>query len=800
MPGSGGGTGEAQSVDARVGGETGADPGAVAGQQLQDVFGNPGLVQHRHRPRRDQRRLFGRLGHHRVAGGEGGGHLAGEDGQREVPGRDAGEHPAALPLGPPFGLGRVEAQEVHRLAHFADAVEPGLAGLPRRQCQPFADGVLVAIGGPAQAVGAFPGGACRPGRGGLPRSRQRGIDVLRRGHDHLADHVVGVGGIVHRHHRPGGRARGGRRCPPAVLPPRCPRPFQVVQVQRVGEVVAAGIPPPGAEQRRRPGDARVGDILAQRLHRGHRVGGNFPRTDRGVHHLVDEGAVGAVLQQPANQVGEQVAVRTDRCIDPAARALAAQHVVVQCLAHAVQALELEAVAVAGHVQYRGHGMRIVGGELRVDAVGHGEQLARTGQVGHVGGGLAGEHREAVQPEHLGALDLGIPVGALDQAHHDAAVEARGQRMQVVEHVAGALAIGLHHHAEAVPALQCRVGENRLDHVQRQVEAVGFLGVDVEAHAGRLGEQGQRAGPRGQFAEDAFALRPLVARMQGGELHRDAGVGADVRGGARRRQRGDGIGVGQVVAARVGIGARRFAEHVVGIGIALADPLLAPLHRFADGSAKHELAAQFLHRLAHRGADHRLAQATHRAAQGADQALLAIAEHLAGEQQRPGGGIDQRGTGATQVAAPVRGGDLVVDQGVDGFRVRHPQQGLGQAHQCHPFARGQAVLGEKGLHQAGVVGGTHRLDQRRGTVDDLAAGIGIEAGLAHQRGQHPGLPGQAVGADLVAKGLQTIIAGHGGLRLGSVEDGPHRSKRRLGRFPGIAQDRGIFHRTSRQNRE
>ena len=68
-------------------------------------------------------------------------------------------------------------------------------------------------------------------------------------------------------------------------------------------------------------------------------------------------------------------MRADRRIDAAARALGLAHDLVQRLAHAVQALELEAVAVAGHRQHRGDGVGVVGGELRIDAVGHRQQLA-----------------------------------------------------------------------------------------------------------------------------------------------------------------------------------------------------------------------------------------------------------------------------------------------------------------------------------------------------------------------------------------------------------------------------------------
>jgi hypothetical protein len=55
-------------------------------------------------------------------------------------------------------------------------------------------------------------------------------------------------------------------------------------------------------------------------------------------------------------------------------------------------------------------------------------MASTADVGDVGGGLAGEDREAGQAEGLSALDLGVPVGALDEADHDAAVVLLGQSL------------------------------------------------------------------------------------------------------------------------------------------------------------------------------------------------------------------------------------------------------------------------------------------------------------------------------------------------------------------------------------
>ena len=64
---------------------------AVAGQELQRLARHAGLVQQRDGLGGDQRRLLGRLGDHRVAGGQRGGDLAGEDRQREIPRADAGD-------------------------------------------------------------------------------------------------------------------------------------------------------------------------------------------------------------------------------------------------------------------------------------------------------------------------------------------------------------------------------------------------------------------------------------------------------------------------------------------------------------------------------------------------------------------------------------------------------------------------------------------------------------------------------------------------------------------------------------
>ena len=225
-------------------------------------------------------------------------------------------------------------------------------------------------------------------------------------------------------------------------------------------------------------------------------------------------------------------------------------------------------------------------------------------------------------------------------------------MQPVDHSARAAAVSLHHHAEAIPSGQRRVGQDRLDHLQRQGQTIRLFRVDVEAKTGGAGQTGQGADARHQFGHHPVALCHLIARVQRREFHRNAGVPADVGAAAGPGYGRDRARIAQVIAPRVGFGAGGFAQHVIAVGVALGLQLGGTLHGAVDGFAQHELAAHFLHRAGHGGADHRLAQPFHRRPQVADNARLAVVQHLAGQHQGPGRGIDQRRGRAAQVAAPV----------------------------------------------------------------------------------------------------------------------------------------------------
>ena len=161
----------------------------------------------------------------------------------------------------------------------------------------------------------------------------------------------------------------------------------------------------------------------------------------------------------------------------------------------MQALELvlaRIVVLAGQLMDGGQRLGVVGGKLWVDGVRGIQQLPGADLVRHVGVHLAGVDRVAVHAVELCTLDLAVPVGALDQADHQPVVAAACQVDHVVDNVRAAFLVGLDHEADAVPAGQCRVKAQRLQQVQRDLQPVGLLGVDVERDVVLAAEQGQLA--------------------------------------------------------------------------------------------------------------------------------------------------------------------------------------------------------------------------------------------------------------------------------------------------------------------
>ena len=92
------------------------------------------------------------------------------------------------------------------------------------------------------------------------------------------------------------------------------------------------------------------------------------------------------------------------------------------------------------------------GELGVDRAPLGQHAAGAGDVADVGVGLAGEDGELGETRFLGAFDFAVPVGALDQADHQAAVGAAAEIGEVVDDGGGAAAVGLDDEAESFVVL------------------------------------------------------------------------------------------------------------------------------------------------------------------------------------------------------------------------------------------------------------------------------------------------------------------------------------------------------------
>ena len=440
-----------------------------------------------------------------------------------------------------------------------------------------------------------------------------------------------------------------------------------------------------------------------------------------IGELVHEGRIGAVLQQPPHQVGQQVAVLAHRRVD-AQRQLRVrgQHLAEHALAHAVQALELERRAgLARHLGDRGDRAGVVGRELRIDHVGMADQRACAGQVRDVGVLLVREHRVAGEAEFLCALDLAVPIRALDQAHHELQLVRACDARHFVDYLERTRLVGLDRQAEAPPSRMraCDVRGKAIEHVEREFEAVALFRVDRQVHVGARRRIDERNHARHQLGEHTSALRVLAAREQGRQLDRDAVALERILAAAGLGDGRDRALVRRQVALRIALGARAFAEHVVGKAQRC---LLAPLrvslrHRLADVAAEHELAAEQLDR-AHSGGHHGLgAQARDEIAVG-----LRVGQEFLRQRNRRARQGGQHAVRPFRRIAEIGAAELVGRQRDRRLGVGHAQQRFGQPHQRQALGAGDRVLAQQRLHRPERRRRrAHALDPRRGHGDHRA---------------------------------------------------------------------------------
>jgi hypothetical protein len=240
----------------------------------------------------------------------------------------------------------------------------------------------------------------------------------------------------------------------------------------VRERHACGVPAV-AEEVARPWRQPVGREVV-RSGRVDRIGDDVGDADRRIRDPVHERRVGAVLEQPPHEVGQQVLVGADRRVDAARVAVRRRaHLRVQRLAHAVQALELERRDAAFLRARRDpcDRVRVVRRVHRIDRVAGIQERCGAREVRDVGVDLAREHRIVGEAEHLRALDLGVPVRALDQPHRDARARLAGQRDDPVDRRPRALLVRLDGEAESVPGGKRGIATQPREDLERELQAV-----------------------------------------------------------------------------------------------------------------------------------------------------------------------------------------------------------------------------------------------------------------------------------------------------------------------------------------
>ncbi len=175
----------------------------IARQQVEHLAGDARFVHQANDAMPDQRRLFGGLGNHRIAGGQRGRHLRHEDRNRKIPRADTHKHTTpmqrqfiALAGRPRQGqwlaelastLHRVVTHVVHGLAHFGHAVGNRFARLAHTQRHELRHPHFEQIGHLVEQSRPF----CR--RGGVPTRLRRhgGTDSF----PHQC--LVGIGHLAH---------------------------------------------------------------------------------------------------------------------------------------------------------------------------------------------------------------------------------------------------------------------------------------------------------------------------------------------------------------------------------------------------------------------------------------------------------------------------------------------------------------------------------------------------------------------------------------------------------------------------
>ena len=85
-------------------------------------------------------------------------------------------------------------------------------------------------------------------------------------------------------------------------------------------------------------------------------------------------------------------------------------------------LKIRGALLRSSVQNGRDGVGVMGGKLRINPIGHGQQFGRATDVIDIRMRLGCKNREARKAFNLRQFNLRVPISTFDQPHHNAAVQ------------------------------------------------------------------------------------------------------------------------------------------------------------------------------------------------------------------------------------------------------------------------------------------------------------------------------------------------------------------------------------------
>ena len=116
--------------------------------------------------------------------------------------------------------------------------------------------------------------------------------------------------------------------------------------------------------------------------------------------------------------------------------------------------------------------------------------------------------------HLGAFDLAVPIGPLDQSHHEAASGVTGNGRHGLHRLERALLIGLNRQTQTLPGSKLRLTGQTVQQLQRKDQTVGFLSIQGKVDVGARRNLGQAKEPRIKISPNTGFVTRLITGRKG----------------------------------------------------------------------------------------------------------------------------------------------------------------------------------------------------------------------------------------------------------------------------------------------